>query len=265
MSTRQKIKKSRRIATRRSGARKGSKRSSSSMPTTVPFAYLYSTSIGSTSPSSTLFNPTVIPTLTQIAACYQNFRFINFNAYLIPGNYAVGSGDVWAVGFSTDVSAGIASITSTSQVSQCMPSAIQNATGSTGNAVGVTLPTAHLRLGPPHLLGNTSLKWFKCIGDADTNAWENFQFQLIFYNSYSSTVTFSLMLTGKCQFSSPIPTQLTSTLRYIQSEQYLSSLDKLKNLTIRDDESKTSSSICKRDEDHGCPHCKMKTLCKICD
>lgn len=201
------------------GKRRGG-RSSVSGITSVPFVYLYPWTVGGSAAASTLFNPSVIPTVTQVAAVYQNFRFTRFHAYLLPLNaITVGSGssdDFYAVGSSTDVSAGIAGITTLAQVTQCAPSAMQAISGAIGTPPGVTLPCAHLRLNRKFLLSNASLKWFKCIGDADTNAWENFQFQLIIYNPAAGNVTFQLLLSGVCEFCSPIPTQLTSTLRMVQ-------------------------------------------------
>jgi len=191
---------------KRGGARGGI----SGMKTSVPFAYLYSTTIGATSPAALLMNPSVIPTLTAIAANYQNFRFTKIHIYLHPNqNTNVATDNIWFLGFSSDVAAGIAAITATSQVSQCMPSASQVYTGTATTVSGFSSPEARMQLSSKHLLSNTSLKWFKCVGDADTNAWENFQCQLIFYNATGASQTYDLTMTGVCEFSSPIPSQLT--------------------------------------------------------
>jgi len=189
----------------------------------VPFVYLLQQAVAATSPAALLFNPSVVPTLTQIAAVYQNFRYMRLHIYILPIAAAVATTEDYShsIGFSSDVSAGIAGITSQVQVSQCMPSGTQVTTGNATNAPGVTLPSAHIKLGRSHLLSNVSLKWFKCTGDADTNAWENFQFQLIFYNPAGSTTTYQLLLSGLCEFASPIPSQLTlSTLKFVQSDLY---------------------------------------------
>lgn len=190
---------------------------------TVPFAFLYSTTIASTSSASLLMNPSVVPILTSVGSTYQNFRFIDLHVYLHTCNINQSTNDnVWAVGYSSDVSAGIGGIVSTSQVVQCMPSATQLYSGVSGQPSGFSDPNAHLQLGRKLLLSNTSLKWYKCVGDSDTNAWENFQFQLIFFNATGANNTYTLTMTGKCEFSSPIPSVLTlgvfpkSVLRQVQ-------------------------------------------------
>jgi hypothetical protein len=195
----------------------------------VPFVYLLQQAVAANSPASLLFNPSVVPTLTQISAVYQNFRYLRLHIYILPiaTNVATAEDYSHSIGFSSDVSAGIAGITSQTQVTQCMPSGTQVTTGAAATAPGVTLPSAHIKLGRSHLLSNVSLKWFKCTGDADTNAWENFQFQLIFYNSSGSQTTYQLLLSGLCEFASPIPSQLTlSTLKFVQTDLYRDALVK---------------------------------------
>jgi len=195
----------------------------------VPFVYLLQQAVAANSPASLLFNPSVVPTLTQIAAVYQNFRYLRVHIYILPiaTNVATAEDYSHSIGFSSDVSAGIAGITTQTQVSQCMPSGTQVTTGAAATAPGVTLPSAHIKLSRSHLLSNVSLKWFKCTGDADTNAWENFQFQLIFYNSSGSQTTYQLLLSGLCEFASPIPSQLTlSTLKFVQTDLYRDALVK---------------------------------------
>lgn len=190
---------------------------------TVPFADLYNTTVASTSSSSLLMNPSVIPILTSVGSTYQNFRFTEFHCYLHSCNVAQSTNEnIWALGYSADVSAGIAGIVSTSQVVQCMPSATQLYSGVNGQTSGFSDPNAHMKLGRKLLLSNTSLKWYKCVGDSDTNAWENFQFQLIFFNATGANNAYYITMTGKCEFSSPIPSVLTlgvypkSTLRQVQ-------------------------------------------------
>jgi len=235
-------------------SRSGSRGTGSAGIVPVTFADLLVTTIGANSPASVLFNPTVVPTLTSIASVYQNFRYTHVKCYLLPQVNSTGTNAIWSVGFSSDVSAGIASITSNSQVIQCLPSATQSSTGSTSTPAGVTLPSAHLKLSSRHLLRNTSLKWFKCIGDADTNAWENFQFQLIFYNSGSSTESYEVLISGVCEFSSPIPSQLTSTLKFVQSDDYALAVKR------RDSGMVATSFICPNDQFHSCVKCKRVVL-----
>jgi len=205
----------------------------SGMTTVVPFAYLYDTTIAATSPASLLMNPSVIPTLTSIASNYQNFRFTELHLYLHPcQTTSIATENIWFVGFSSDVAAGIASITATSQISQCMPSGSQVYSGTATQDSGFSSPQARIHLSARHLLTNTSLRWYKCIGDADTNAWENFQCQILFYNATGVSQQYYLTMTGKCEFSSPIPSQLTllsngkpvgprNVLRFVQECQHV--------------------------------------------
>lgn len=197
------------LSGRRMGKR-GSKRKGGAKIVSVEFTYLYNNVVGGSSPASLLVNPSVVPTLTSIAATYQNFRFTKFNVYLYPVDTATtATNGTYYVGFSSDVSAGIASITATSQVSQCMPSASQFYSDVAGAPPGTQSQHCNIRLNRSHLIDNASLKWFKCTGDADTNSWENFQFQLIFYNATAGNVDYFLEFRGICEFSSPIPSQLT--------------------------------------------------------
>jgi len=198
----------------RSSRRRASKKHSAEAPSFISGSYVYTTSVGATSPASTLVDPGIIPRLAQDAATFENFRFTKFNIYMFPLIAPVaGPGQplLWGLGTSTDVSATVSSIVTISELSENTPSGFQCVYGSgiTSTGLGLSLPTAHVKLGRRFLIGDASLKWWKCTGDSGSNSWENFQFMLIFYNPYTSPASYYLKIDYTCEFSSPISTLLT--------------------------------------------------------
>jgi len=177
----------------------------------VSGSYLYSTSVAATTPSSTLVGPGLIPRTTAIAAAYQNYRFLDFKIHMLPLSHVSTVDNFWVLGTSSDVSA-TNSLTSAAQLSECTPSGVQG--NSTVNATNTTsyYPRSVVHLKERDLLADVSLKWFKCSGDSDTNSWENFQFQLLFYNDSAATATFQLWIDYTIEFEGAINTLLTRVL-----------------------------------------------------
>jgi len=177
----------------------------------VSGSYLYSTTVAATTPSSTLVGPGLIPRTTAIAAAYQNYRYLDFKIHMLPLSHVSTVDNYWVLGTSSDVSA-TNSLTSAAQLSECTPSGVQgNSTVSTTNT-SAYYPRSVVHLRQRDLLADVSLKWFKCSGDSDTNSWENFQFQLLFYNDSSSSATFQLWIDYTIEFEGAINTLLTRVL-----------------------------------------------------
>jgi len=176
---------------------------------TVSGVYYMTTTIASQSPSSIFLDPAIIPRLTMIGAGYQNFRFTFLKIKLLPINVTTASTDYWVMGYSSDVSSNISSIVSVQQVSECTPSALQSVSVLTTETVANGIGPNTLWLGKKILLDSGSLKWWKVVGDTGTNAWENFQGQLLIYNAFTSATTYKFWVSYSCQFTSPINSVIT--------------------------------------------------------
>jgi len=175
-------------------------------------SYLLTTSIASVSASALLISPSLIPRLTSIGSVYQNYRFTKLDIHMLPvcAPFTNGNGE-WVLGYSSDVSS-TNSITTTPEVSECYPSGVQSLSGSATSNTPAYFATANVKLTSRHLCGDGSLKWWKVVGDSDTNAWENFQGQLVIYNQTAATVAFKMLVHYVCEFSSPISSLLTRSL-----------------------------------------------------
>jgi hypothetical protein len=129
---------------------------------------------------------------------------------MMPLNISGGVNNLWVLGFSSDVSSSLAGITTAAEVSECTPSGVQSCSGSATVATSPDLRTGHFSISSRDLITDTSLKWFKCTGDTGTNAWENFQAMLIYYNPFGSTQIFTVFIKYTIEFCSPISTLLTA-------------------------------------------------------
>jgi len=190
----------------------------------VTGSYLYSVTIAATTPASTLVGPGLIPRLTAISAAYQNYRYLDFKIHMLPLSHVTSVVNYWVLGTCSDVSA-TNSLTSQAQVSECAPSGVQgNSTVSTTNT-SAFYPRSVVHLRQHDLIADVSLKWFKCSGDSDTNSWENFQFQLLFYNDSSSSVTYQMWIDYTIEFEGAIDTLLTRVLPLDDSDPTSESVD----------------------------------------
>jgi len=169
-------------------------------------------SVASNSPSSIFIDPQMFQRCLAISAQYQLFRFTHLSIWLQPAiDLSTGvTQDYYCVGFTNDVSASIASITSVNLVKMCTPSATQSFIGGAGS-INTTLdnPISWIHLSPKILIGDAALKWFKVVGDSGTNNWENYQGMLLLYNNQAATTSYVLQCTWRCEFAGPIPSVLT--------------------------------------------------------
>jgi hypothetical protein len=176
---------------------------------TINGNYLLTTSIGASQASALLINPSIFPRSTAISAVYQNYRYVHIAIHMLPMNVTSAGNFEWVLGYSSDVSSSIATITSQSAVSECTPSGIQYNSGTNNLNYGAGYPNSMVVLSRSTLCGDGSLKWWKCVGDSDTNAWENFQGQLLIYNAIASTQVYRMWVKYVIEFSSPITSLLT--------------------------------------------------------
>lgn len=169
--------------------------------------YLLQMTVSTVSAGSLVIDPAMFPRTNTISSVYENYRFTSIRLRLLPQvvTALTGTQDQWVLGFNSDVSATL-SITNTQQVSECVPSAVQ---GVSVTNCAAWYPTSEMMLGPKQLIRDTALKWFKVVGDSDTNAWENFQGELLVYNPFAATVTFQMWAEYECEFSSPISSVIT--------------------------------------------------------
>jgi len=182
----------------------------SSNTSTISGSYLLKQTVAATSASSILLSPSIFPRASAVSATFENYRFLHISIFLLPLTSSSDTESYWILGFNSDVSQTIG-LTSDQQLSECTPSACQGNAIATTNTAS-TFPTAHLNLGRKELLANTSLKWFKVVGDTGTNAWENFQGELLFYNPSSGSTTFNMFVRYRIEFASPVSTLITDPL-----------------------------------------------------
>jgi len=193
----------------RSNRRRSNRSGGTNRPVTVRGMYYLTETVAATSPASILINPSIFPRTNTFSSVFQSYRFKWIKITMLPLSQASAVDNIWVLGFSSDVSQSISSVTSQAQISECTPSGIQsNSTVSTTNTASF-YPTAIVRLSSRDLVGNASLKWFKCVGDTGTNNWENYQGQLLFYNPSAGSATFEMRVEYECEFTSPISSILT--------------------------------------------------------
>jgi hypothetical protein len=173
--------------------------------------YLYSLTIGSSVPASLLIAPSIFPRTNSVSAVFQNFRFLSIRVTMLPINVTSAGNFEWVLGFSSDVSATLTSLTSPANVSECTPSGIQYNSGTNNLNYGAGYTHHVVNLTRRHLCGDGALKWWKCVGDSGTNSWENFQGQLIVYNNIAASQTYRMWINYVCEFGSPISSLLTLT------------------------------------------------------
>jgi hypothetical protein len=190
-------------------SKRNNKRNNRSGVEVLSGQYLLTQSIGSGAPSSLLVNPSVFPRANTVSAVYQNYRFKRVRIHMLPINVTSAGNFEWVLGFCSDVSATVSSLTGNSSVSECTPSAIQYNSGTNNLNYGSGYGEHILNLGPKQLIRDGSLKWWKCVGDSDTNNWENYQFMLVFYNNIAATQVYRMWVHYTVEFSSPISSLLT--------------------------------------------------------
>jgi len=162
-----------------------------------------------TTPSSVPISPASFPRTFAIGAEFQLFRFTSFHITMLPVNIAsVTNSDLqwWSIGYA-DAASSTDAMTSARQVVECIPSGVQTNANSAA-FYGHHLPSGNFSIPKSDLL-NQGLKWWKCAQDSDSNVYDAIQFQLVYYNSWSTSQTFQIYVKYVIEYKGPINSLLT--------------------------------------------------------